>query len=136
MLTLLSSTTVVGLIFLPMSLLILLAGIWLYVRTQRFVGAARQTTARVVDMQIDEEGETYYPIFEFTTVEGTMLRTKGSTGSNPPAHQVGDTVSILYDPQRPENACEYKFADLWALPSMALGLGGLFTLICLLLLFQ
>ncbi|MFQ3630698.1 DUF3592 domain-containing protein [Roseiflexus sp.] len=134
MLTLLSSTTVVGLLLLPMGLLILLVGIWLYVRAQRFVGAARQTTARVVDMQMDEAGETYYPIFEFTTVEGTMLRAKGPTGSYPPAHQVGDTVSILYDPQRPADVREYKFKDLWALPSIAIGFGGLFTLICLLLL--
>ncbi len=134
MLSLVSPVIIVGLVLLPMSLLILLVGVWLYLRTRGFISTAGQATARVVALQMDEAGEVYYPIFEFTTADGKMLRIKGSTGSNPPRHKVGDVVSLLYDPRRPEDARERKFLDLWALPSMAIGLGGLCTTILVLFL--
>ncbi len=123
------SSCVIFLIFLPAALSFLVGG-WLLRSRQRFVWAARQTTGRVV--QIDRANGAYD--IEFTIDDGTTLRAKSPIRSNSPAYQVGDTVSILYDPRRPAYIRENRFRDLWAVPYALTFGGGFVVVICLLLL--
>ncbi|MCS7350851.1 MAG: DUF3592 domain-containing protein [Anaerolineae bacterium] len=96
--------------------------------TQAMVGSAveaRGTVVRLVPQQTSEGNTLFYAEVEFTTGEGEVVRFRDSTGANPPAYRVGDTVRVLYDPRAPQAAV----IDSWMLwlPSTALiALGGLF----------
>ncbi len=94
----------------------------------------------VVDMtvrlQYDEEdrdrviGEAYFPVVEFTAKDGKRRQVQLSEGSFPPAYEVGEKVTVLYEPDRPLDArikSGGSTALMWILPGITgiLGLGFL-----------
>lgn len=94
----------------------------------------------VVDMtmrlQYDDEdrdrviGEAYYPVVEFTAKDGRRRQVPLSEGSFPPAYEIGDEVTVLYEPERPLDAriqSGGSTALMWILPGITgiLGLGFL-----------
>jgi hypothetical protein len=46
-------------------------------------------------------------------------------GSSPPAYEVGERVTILYDPTSPKEAKINSFGELWLWPLLLGILGGL-----------
>lgn len=75
------------------------------------------TTGKVVDLErgtrdASELGEVpkYYPVFEYS-IGGQVYRKVSGIGFNKPKLNVGQSVTIYYDPERPEKyyAQEYKF---------------------------
>lgn len=85
----------------------------------------------VVDMtmrlQYDEEdrdrviGEAYFPIVEFTTKDGKRRRVQLNEGSFPAAYEVGDEVTVLYEPEQPTDArikSGGSTALMWILPGI------------------
>ncbi len=137
-----SSTNIGELVIFLVGLTFLLAGFWLFFRTLAFLGVAKQTTGNVVDVEerVSEDPDTvgrvqeyYYAIIEFTTADGATVRAKSQIGHGRPP-RIGDTVSILYDPRRPEDIREATFTGTWLFPSLTIGIGGLATLIGVLLL--
>ena len=46
----------------------------------------------------------YYPVVEFTTNKGLSITFKDKVGTNPPAHKRGDSVAVIYDPEKPGKA--------------------------------
>jgi hypothetical protein len=100
-------------------------------RTLDFIADSSRAAGSVVEMQTrqDSEGDTlFYPVVEFTTAEGETVRFQSSTGSAPPAFEVGEEVEVLYDPALPENARISSFIDLWLFPTILLAFGGIFVL--------
>lgn len=75
-----------------------------------------------------------YPVVEYRTATGELIRFESTLGGNPPAFQAGDQVEVLYDPQAPQSA----LVDTWEhwLPvyiflgagGVMIGLGGVMTL--------
>jgi len=70
---------------------------------------AREATAsgRVVELvaRRDEDGnEFYYPVVEFTPAMGGRQTVQIAEGSWPPAYQVGEAVTIVYDREKPRQA--------------------------------
>jgi hypothetical protein len=66
-----------------------------------------------------------YPVVEFATASGEVVRFRSSHGSRPPAHKVGDSVALYYDaadPKGAELAGEGTFLAL-----VLLGLGIVFV---------
>ncbi|WP_298820880.1 DUF3592 domain-containing protein [Chloroflexus sp.] len=123
-------------ITIPVGVAMLIFGNWWHSQNQAFVDIAQPATGRVVELVAEtrrnNEGRQatyYYPVIAFTAIDGTAMQVKSSTGSNPPSHRVGDTVSILYNPQNPAEMHENSFWSLWFPSYLILGFGGLFLLV-------
>ena len=69
----------------------------------------------------------YYPLVEFTTADGTVIRFNNAVHSS--FWGVGDSVPVAYDPTNPQNASVDRFAGRWFLAWLAGMLGGFFLLI-------
>ena len=72
-------------------------------------------------------GRSYAPVFEFTDADGQRHRVRASVSSNPPAYDVGDAVTVRYDPRRPEKARLDSFLENWFVATLLGGLGIVFT---------
>jgi hypothetical protein len=101
---------------------------WL-AKTALFVGHARSTAAEVVDLISSHKpsgmGEFHYSIFKFTDTAGVVRTHRSTTGSD---FNVGDKISILYNPTDPSDARLNTFRALWFMPLLFAGLG--LVLVC------
>jgi len=69
----------------------------------------------------------YYPLIEFSTGDGTVIRFTNSVHSS--SWGDGDSVPVAYDPTNPQNASIDSFAGRWFLSGLAGLFGGIFLLI-------
>jgi len=72
----------------------------------------------------------YFPVVEFVSGDGRFHSVQMTEGSSAPSHEVGDEVTVLYDPDRPLDARIQSFGSsalMWILPGITgvLGLGFL-----------
>ena len=124
-------------------LMLLIAGIASFNNILK-IGRETNAAGRVVDMtkqlEYDQNnynrviGETYFPVVEFTANDGKRRSVQLSEGSFPPAYEVGDQVTILYEPDHPLNARIKSFASsalMWILPGITgiLGIGFLIAVL-------
>jgi hypothetical protein len=72
---------------------------------------------------------TYYPVVTFDVPGAGRREFKDRVGGNPPVNQVGDNVTVLYDPARPDKALIDRGLWNWLIPGSCL-MGGL-LLLCL-----
>jgi hypothetical protein len=84
---------------------------------------------RVIDLVVRQYQETnqqviqeyYYPVVEFNLPSGSLRRVQLSEGSWPSAYEIGDAVTILYDPEHPNNARIKSTSSsilVWILPGV------------------
>lgn len=69
----------------------------------------------------------YYPVVEFVSGDGRFHSVQMTEGSSAPSHEVGDEVTVLYNPERPLEARIQSFGSLalmWVLPGIT-GILGL-----------
>jgi len=52
----------------------------------------------------DDDGCTYRPVVRFTTQNGRVETYNSQFGSSPPAYDVGEMVTIFYQPDNPQKA--------------------------------
>ena len=52
----------------------------------------------------DDEGCTYHSVVNFQTRDGNPITHMSSFASSPPAHEIGETVTVFYAPDNPEDA--------------------------------
>lgn len=103
------------------------------------INREESVTGRVVDMtkrlEYDEEdrdrviGEAYFPVVDFVSKDGKPHTAQLSEGSFPPAYEVGEKVTVLYDPEHPLDARIKSFgssASMWILPGITGILGVAF----------
>ena len=111
--------------------------------TRRFVTASASATGTVTDSvgrwyrnPGDEPGVSRlsHPLVRFVTGDGRTVEFESQVGSNL-APKVGQQVTVLYDPLRPEEAKIKSFMMLWALPSIFAALGVFLLFPGLLMLF-
>ncbi len=121
-------TRVFTILFLVIAAIPLGLGGYFYVRTQRFVSSAERAEGTVVAMA---GSQTQAPVVAFTDGTGTPHRITSSVSSSPPAHVVGEKVTVLYDPLDPGSARLDSFIQLWLGATVALGIGGMFLLMAL-----
>jgi hypothetical protein len=72
---------------------------------------------------------TYAAQVRFTAQDGSTVTFKEGFSANPPAHQVGDKVKVLYEPGNPQNARVDDFMNGWFLPLLLGGMGLIFGLV-------
>ena len=77
------------------------------------------TTGVVVRLEEHDSSEsgccTYSPVIEFKVNDQTFSF-EGDNASYPPAYDVGENVSVLYDPANPDTAQINKWTERWLLP--------------------
>jgi hypothetical protein len=82
---------------------------------------------RYQDPETQQIDEIYYPVVEFGLPNGSLRTVQLSEGSWPAAYAKGDPVTVLYDPQQPNNARIQSSSSTllaWILPGIT-GLVGL-----------
>lgn len=94
-------------LFLAVAILMLSIALVSGLTTRRTL--ARQVTApgHVVELveRRDRSGNPfYYPVVELTLPDGSGRRVQLLSGSFPPAYELGDSVTVAYDPQEPSSA--------------------------------
>lgn len=119
-------------------LMLLIAGISSFSTVSK-ISKEESAPGRVVDMTVrreyvDEEdrvgSEYYYPVVEFTASDGRLRSVQMSEGSWPPSHEVGEQVTVRYDPEHPLEARIASAGSnllMWILPGITglLGIGFL-----------
>ena len=71
----------------------------------------------------------YFPVVEFVSADGRSHTVHMTEGSSAPSHEVGDEVTVLYDPEHPLEARIQSFGSsalLWVLPGITGILGVAF----------
>jgi hypothetical protein len=119
-------------------LMLLIAGIASFNNISK-INREASAPGRVVDMtkqlEYDDQyrdrviGEAYYPVVEFTANDGKRRQVQLNEGSFPAAYEVGDEVTILYEPDHPLDARIKSFASsagMWILPGITGILGVAF----------
>jgi hypothetical protein len=105
------------------------AGIFQGLEVRAFVRAAQTVPGRVTDLdhRSGSKGGGYVTIFTFADASGQRQTSRTSWASNPPTHQVGDEVVVLYPPGDPEAARIRAFRTLWFGPTLLGGFGLAFS---------
>jgi hypothetical protein len=72
----------------------------------------------------------YFPVVEYVSEDGRAHTVHMTEGSSAPSHEVGDEVTVLYDPEHPLDARIKSFGSnalMWIVPGITglLGLGFL-----------
>lgn len=77
------------------------------------------TTGTVIEMEESSSSEggccVYSPVIEFN-VNGQSYSFDGGTASYPPEYEVGEQVTVLYDPADPGTAQINKWTERWLFP--------------------
>ena len=73
------------------------------------------TVVRLESSHSSEGGTTYSPVFSYT-VDGQKYEYESVNSSSIPSHQVGESATLLYDPNNPDKARANSFWELWLLP--------------------
>ncbi|MBD2441068.1 DUF3592 domain-containing protein [Nostoc sp. FACHB-110] len=125
-----------GSIFAGVGSIFAISGIFIALNTHSFVAKGISTQGTVIDLvrhtSRDSNGRrstAYYPVVKFTPNSGDPVTFEANSGSNPPAHQRGQQIDILYNPQEPEAATINSWFNFWFLPTMFIGMGSLFVVI-------
>lgn len=99
-------------------------------RTAAFLRIAASADGTVValdeSVSTDSDGRrsrTYRPVVEFAPASGAVRTFTSRTGSSPPAYDVGERVTVLYDPQDPDDARLKGTFSLWGLAIILGGIG-------------
>jgi hypothetical protein len=110
---------------------VLFFGLQLRTWTQNEIAAMLPAEGRVVDIVSRTTAAydaSFYPVVEFRTADGEVIRFESSTGGDPPEYRVGDAVRVYYDPQAPQSAMIDSWKR-WVPPLALIGVGGVAALI-------
>lgn len=70
-----------------------------------------------------EGGAAYVPLVEFQAADGQVVRFTDSVGTIPPEFEQGEHVTVLYNPQDPENARLSTWKRIWFAPTLITSIG-------------
>lgn len=97
-------------------------------------------TGNVIDMierreYVNEQDrvvrEYYYPVIEYISNDGKSHTVQLTEGSQTPSYEIGDEVTVLYDPEHPLDARIDSFGSsalMWVLPGITGVLGSAFLM--------
>lgn len=123
----------VGGIFAVVGLIFVVVGVGVGVSAVGFQSSAEKVDGKVVALNErvsssrsssgpSRTSTTWYPVVEYT-VDGERYEFEASSGSNPPAHEVGEAVEVAYDPADPGQAELAGIGGALILPLIFGGLG-------------
>lgn len=121
---------IIGVLIILFSFLPLGPGVYFYNKTCNFLKTAVKTQGIVseIEERKDSEGNiTYCPVISYIDNNGREYKKYGF-GSFPPKYEIGDKVTIFYDPQKPQKAKFDSLISLWLGPVIG-GVLGIIPLI-------
>ena len=116
-------------LFLVVAVLMLVIAAIAGINTGRALAREESAPGYVVDIAVreDQDGsQYYYPVVEYYLPDKSTRTVQTSEGSWPPAHKVGDAITVLYDPEQPLSARIRSTSGTilqWALTIILGGLG-------------
>jgi hypothetical protein len=120
---------IIGLLFV-VGFGMLVGSCFTFLHTRQFLQNAEGVSGVVVENICkpgvgmgDRPAGCYCPRIRFQTVDGHEINFVSDSGCNPAAYSVGESVSLLYDPQQPEKASINSLTSLWLLPFLLFILG-------------
>lgn len=124
-----SAAKIIGLVFLGVAVIPLLIGLFFLVDTLQFLGSATASaTGSIVACQYPKSSSSAcMPTVVFTTARGERVTFSESFASS--GFAVGQQQPVAYSPDNPHDARIATFLALWFVPTLLLGLAGLFLLI-------
>jgi len=112
-------------ILLGAGLILLLLATFSFRNTLAFIKKSEKTTGTVVSIRtFQSEEEVYAPVFSYRTKDGRVFSYELDEGTNPPSWEIGETETILYDPDNPSRARLYTYFRLfmWTVVLISIGL--------------
>jgi hypothetical protein len=104
-----------------------------YLNTQRRMDSWVRVTGEVVDYERTSDGEggtITMPVVEYTTTDGDVVRARPyeerNTDVDAGGYDIGDTVTVYYNPENPRDMFINDFMHVWFTPVLLGGLGTLF----------
>lgn len=91
-----------GLFLLGTGFFLLMFAGYIFYKDNR-LGHVIETQGAVIDLKIDDE-DAAAPVVRFIAQNGQEVIFTGKTASNPPTHTVGQTVTVRYPSNRPDQA--------------------------------
>lgn len=129
-----TTLTWMGILFSITGIGMLIGSFLSYNSTHNFIKNSSSTIGTVTELRLhtsssssSSKSSTYYPIVKFKTQKGESAELESNVGSYPPSFRVGETVSVLYNPNNPAEAEINSFGQLWFTAIFLLGMGGLFA---------
>ena len=119
-------------LFAVIGLALLGGGVYSALETRHDIAVGVTAGGTVTDLVAgsDSDGDTvYYPHVRFVTESGDAIEFTSSIGARPPDFDVGESVSVLYDPAFPGNARIDSFFQLWFSTLIFAGMGVVFAAI-------
>jgi len=125
------------------ALMLLIAGVSSFNNISK-INREASAPGQVVDMIMERSyinqqdrvvEEFYYPVVEFVAMDGKRRSVKLNEGSSSPSYEVGEEVTVLYEPDHPSDARIKSFggsALMWILPGIT-GILGVAFLVAMLL---
>jgi hypothetical protein len=105
-------------------------------RTSSFIQRSQSAPGRVTALEPvtgQDSGSNrtinYAPVFSFKAADSKTYSVTSSTSSNPPGFEVGDDVTVLYNPEDPQQARINTFGQLWLVPVILGSTGTVFFII-------
>lgn len=118
-------------IFAVLGLIFLVVALAFWTTGSRFRSTALHTQGTVIRMVTHEDsegGHGHIPVVQYR-VDTQTYEIEGTVSSSPPAYHVGETVNILYQPQKPDAGQIDSFIEQGFLPLIFGGIGGIFFVI-------
>lgn len=119
-------------LFSVLGLGLLIVSLFVFLNTRSFVNSSARATGTVVAhaQSRSSDGDlTYAPVISFRTNDGQTVEFKSRNSSTRPAHAVGETVEVLYNPRNPQEAEINSFSSLWLATIILSGLGAGFFVV-------
>ena len=118
---------IAGAIVAAVGVVLMLAAVFMFLRTRRFLRTAVSVQGVVFDLiasYSSEGGTSYKPAIRFGRLDGGGVgEFMGRIGTNPPRYAVGQVVGVKYDPQRPSNASIDSATNIWLVPGVLAAVG-------------
>lgn len=94
----------------PMAMLIIIVvlavGSYVAYDHKQFLNRGVSVEGRVVSVDRKNTDQIYYPVIEYKTLTGDVVRSRGRSGSTHSPHRPGDVVQVRYLPERPMEIVE------------------------------
>lgn len=120
----------VFLIFPAVGLVLLVIGLFVWLRTRRFVAESFRVSGTVVGLSArrgHKGGTTYSPVVEFATREGAVRQFTDPISSRPAGYSVGQQVEVLYHYQDHSRARLASTFRLYFVPALLSFMGLIFA---------
>ncbi|GDY10914.1 MAG: DUF3592 domain-containing protein [Planctomycetota bacterium] len=123
-----SGSKIVAVVFLMIGSIFSLIGGGFAWSSYSVVSVSQRAEGSVIRQVGDGRTGSVAPVVEFF-VEGTRHEFQSWLFTSPPQFDVGDKVSVLYDPRDPQRCRIESFVTLWLFPTIFGGIGAVMLVV-------